>query len=123
MAENIVILEYGFYEERSRFGRLRRVPDGTGFLHVDLDGIIRSAVIPAEIFPAVSNAVMAFRLQISELQAERDRWRSIADGFADAGTRSTAYDIALEDYEEAICDITNEQVDQILKVIRETHRG
>ena len=61
MAENNVILEYGFYEERSRFGRLRRVPDGTGFLHVDLDGISRSAVIPAEIFPAVSNAVIALQ--------------------------------------------------------------
>jgi hypothetical protein len=101
MAENNVILEYGFYEERSRFGRVRRVPDGTGFLHVDLDGIIRSAVIPAEIFPAVSNAVMAFLLQISELRADRDRWRNIADSFAEAGTHPTAHHIASEAYDEA----------------------
>ena len=70
MAENNVILQHNYYEERRSFGRIRRVADGTGFLHVELDGIFRSAVIPGEIFPAVSNAVIALQRQIAELQAE-----------------------------------------------------
>lgn len=101
MAKNNVILQHNYYEERRSFGRIRRVTDGTGFLHVELDGIIRSAVIPGEIFPAVSNAVIALQRQISELKADRDHWRSIADTFAEAGTHPTAHDIALEEYQEA----------------------
>ena len=39
--------------------------------------------------------------EIEQLRADRDRWCNIADGFAEAGTHPTAYDIALEAYEEA----------------------
>jgi hypothetical protein len=108
VTENNVILQHNYYEERRTFGRIRRVPDGTGFLHVDLDGIIRSAVIPAEIFPAVSNAVIALQRQITELRAQLDDARRDFEA-------TIRYD--------GIKDMTSEQVDQILKAIKETHRG
>ena len=108
MADDIVILQHNYYEQRRSSGRIRRVPDGTGFLHVEVDGIIRSALIPAEIFPAVSNAVFALQRQIEDLQAELKQ----AHGGSGATIR---YD--------GIEDMTSEQVDQMLKVIRETHHG
>lgn len=41
------------------------------------------------------------RVENEQLRVERDRWRKIADDFAEAGTHPTAHDMAVEDYEEA----------------------
>jgi hypothetical protein len=39
--------------------------------------------------------------EIERLRTDRDRWRSVADSFADAGTHPTAHAIAFEEYEAA----------------------
>ena len=38
--------------------------------------------------------------EIERLRAERDRWRKIADDFAEAGTHPTAHNMVMQDYEE-----------------------
>jgi hypothetical protein len=49
--------------------------------------------------------------EIERLRADRDRWRSIADSLAEAGTHPTAHHIASEAY------------DEFVREINETHRG
>jgi hypothetical protein len=39
--------------------------------------------------------------EIERLRNDRNRWRSIADSLAEAGTHPTAHHVALEVYEEA----------------------
>ena len=39
--------------------------------------------------------------EIERLRVERDRWRKIADDFAEAGSKRSAHRIVADDYEEA----------------------
>lgn len=70
----------------------------------DIVDLVRGAA-EAQDYSGVDNSVGdildAAADEIERLRADRDRWRKIADDFADAGTHPTAHDIVMEDYEEA----------------------